>query len=182
MCGTPSWNVPVSSSRLTLLFRILPVVVAIPMLVGVAWLWSRADDGGARASLPAAAYTPAAVPPDDEEIGDSGEALVALPALPEPTPKTREEKRFARADRDDDGRVSQAEFLSTRRRNFDKLDVNGDGRLSFEEYAAEGIRKFTTADQNRDGVLGPAEFATTAKPPTSRTAARKDSPAACACS
>jgi Ca2+-binding EF-hand superfamily protein len=104
-----------------------------------------------------------------------------LPELPAPTPKSREEKRFARADRDDDGIVSPAEFVAARRRNFDKLDANGDGRLSFEEYAAEGFRKFAAADVNGDGRLNAAEFATTARPPASRTARTTNKGSDCAC-
>lgn len=114
-------------------------------------------------------------------------AAAAAPAVaevedPEPAaeparPKSREEKRFARADRDDDGRISMAEYLQQRRRNFDKLDVNGDGKLGFEEYAVSGIDKFRKADANRDHVLLAAEFATTATPQrkTPATAAK------CAC-
>ncbi|WP_199554497.1 EF-hand domain-containing protein [Sandaracinobacteroides hominis] len=118
---------------------------------GVA-LWFSADVQRAEAGrIPVAE---AAAPAEESEP-----ELVA----PEPTrPKTREEQRFARADRDDDGRITQAEYLTQRRRNFDKLDLNGDGKLSFEEYAASGIEKFRKADANGDGLLLAAEFATTA--------------------
>lgn len=166
-----------SRSRLILFLRLLPVILAIPLLFGVAFLWNKADDGGAQAAAPEVAYRKAAMEPA-EEAGEE----VPLPALPAPTPKSREEKRFARADRDDDGIVSSAEFLAARRRNFDKLDVNGDGGLSFEEYAAEGFRKFRSADADSDGKLNPAEFATTARPPANRTARAPDKPNDCACS
>lgn len=84
---------------------------------------------------------------------------------PAATPKSREEKRFARADRDDDGRISKLELLEPRRKAFAKLDMNGNGSLSFEEWAVRTTAKFAEADANRDGVLIPAEYATTAPKP-----------------
>jgi len=85
-------------------------------------------------------------------------------SAPEASQKTREEKRFSRADHNKDGKIEEDEYLAGRRRYFDKLDVNHDGKLTFEEYAAKGITKFETADQGHKGWLTPAEFATTAAP------------------
>lgn len=87
---------------------------------------------------------------------------------PAATAKSREEKRFARADRDDDGRISKLELLEPRRKAFAKLDVNGNGSLSFEEWAVRTVGKFTEADANRDGILIPAEYATTAPKPAKK--------------
>ena len=79
---------------------------------------------------------------------------------PEASEKTREEKRFSRADKNKDGKIEQ----------FAKLDTNGNGSLSFEEWAAKTITKFQGADADRNGWLTPAEFATTApKRPKHRT-------------
>ena len=83
------------------------------------------------------------------------------PAPPEASEKTREEKRFSRADHDKNGIVSRDEFLAARRRNFAKLDVNNDGKLSFDEYAAKAEDKFAHADADHSGGLNPTEFATT---------------------
>jgi hypothetical protein len=83
---------------------------------------------------------------------------------PEASAKTREEKRFARYDKDKDGKVEAAEYLAARRRNFDKLDVDRNGGLSFQEYAAKGIEKFNAAG-GKKGFLTPAEFVATAPPP-----------------
>jgi hypothetical protein len=84
------------------------------------------------------------------------------PASAEPppaaSPKSREEKRFARADRDDDGRITRAELIEPRRKAFAKLDANGNGALSFEEWAVRTTDKFAGADANGDGALTPAEF------------------------
>ncbi len=80
---------------------------------------------------------------------------------PAASEKTREEKRFARYDKDRNGAVGQGEYLAGRRKGFDKLDTNHDGRLSFEEYAVKGVQKFAAADKDRNGQLGAVEFATT---------------------
>ena len=146
--------VPISAPRL------LAFAAAAAMLAGAASLWFASDHGAAGAApAPLSADAPPAAPsvPPDPPI------VLAVEA-PEPA-KSREEQRFARADRDDDGRIAQAEYLATRRRNYAKLDSNGDGRLSFEEYAASGIEKFETADANGDGALQAAEFATLAPKP-----------------
>ncbi len=92
----------------------------------------------------------------------------SLPEPPEATPKSREEKRFARADKDDDGRITAAELFEPRRKAFAKLDTNGNGSLSFEEWAAKTVDKFRGADKDRTGWLTAAEYATTAPPPPKR--------------
>lgn len=94
----------------------------------------------------------------------------ALPEPPEATPRSREQKRFARADRDDDGRITAAELLEPRRKAFAKLDTNGNGSLSFEEWAVKTIGKFQGADKDKSGWLTPAEYATTAPPPPKKKA------------
>lgn len=89
--------------------------------------------------------------------------LQALQA-PEASPKSREEKRFSRADKNKDGKVEEEEILGARRKAFAKLDTNGNGSLSFEEWAAKTIGKFQGADTDHNGWLTPAEYATTAPP------------------
>ncbi len=84
---------------------------------------------------------------------------------PEATERTREEKRFMRADKDDDGKITRAELLEPRRKAFAKLDANGDGRLAFEEWATKTIGKFEGADDDNTGFLTAAEYETT-KPKT----------------
>lgn len=84
---------------------------------------------------------------------------------PESTPKSREERRFSRADKDKNGRIEAAELLGPRRKAFAKLDGNGNGTLSFEEWAVKTVDKFNGADRDRSGWLTPAEYATTAPPP-----------------
>ena len=98
----------------------------------------------------------------------AGPALIAqnsLPAAPEATPKSREERRFSRADKDKNGRVEREELLASRRKAFAKLDKNGNGALSFDEWAVKTIDKFAGADKDRSGWLNAGEYASTAPPP-----------------
>ena len=88
--------------------------------------------------------------------------------------RTREQRRFDRADRDNDGRVTVEEMTWQRRRNYQRLDANHDNQLSFEEWASSTLRKFAQADANNDRALNRAEFATTAPRPRRTAAARCD--------
>jgi hypothetical protein len=85
------------------------------------------------------------------------------PALDAPpsAEKSREEKRFARYDDNQDGIITRAEMLETRRKPFQKLDVDGNGSLSFEEWAVTTAERFAKADRDRSGTLTAKEFATT---------------------
>jgi EF hand len=85
--------------------------------------------------------------------------------------RTKEQRRFDRADRDNDGRVTLAELLYPRQRPFQRLDTNRDGKLSFEEWAVRTRTKFGDADANRDGILTRQEYATTAPRPRAPTKA-----------
>ena len=88
-----------------------------------------------------------------------------VPQAPEATPKSREQKRFSRADKDKDGRIAREELLAPRRKAYAKLDTNGNGQLSFEEWAVKTLDKFGGADKDRSGWLTAAEYASTAPPP-----------------
>jgi EF hand len=81
-----------------------------------------------------------------------------VPEPPASSEQAREEKRFARADLDDDGRITREELMSPRRRAFARLDANGDGRLAFEEWAVKTEEKFAGADADKSGWLTAAEF------------------------
>jgi hypothetical protein len=82
--------------------------------------------------------------------------------LPEATPETREEKRFGRYDKDEDGAITRDEYLANRRKAYVRLDKDGDGRLSFDEWAAKTTTKFAAADRDKSGSMNATEFATTA--------------------
>jgi len=103
-------------------------------------------------------------------FGGDGEPLQA----PEASEKTKEEKRFSRADKNKDGKVQEEEMLEPRRKAFAKLDANHNGALSFEEWATKTITKFQTADKDRNGWLTAAEYASTAPP-------RKQHRTSCSC-
>lgn len=83
---------------------------------------------------------------------------VEPPSAPD---KSREERRFARYDANEDGLITRAEMMNTRRKAFAKLDRDNDGRLTFEEWAVATSDKFAKADADRSGALNAAEFRTT---------------------
>ena len=95
-----------------------------------------------------------------------------LPTPPAASERTREEKRFARADKDDDGRITRAELLQPREKAFAKLDKNGNGSLSFEEWAVTTITRFEGADKDRNGWLTPREYEVTKPRPPKKKACK----------
>lgn len=110
-----------------------------------------------------AADTPPLPPAPPARTSTPG--LLQLPQAPEASAKSREEKRFSRADKDKNGRIEREEILGSRRKAFAKLDANGNGSLSFDEWAVKTIGKFDGADKDRSGWLNAAEYASTAPPP-----------------
>jgi hypothetical protein len=104
------------------------------------------------------------VPPAPTPRTYASSVLQQQPALPEPpaaSEKTKEEKRFARADKDDDGRITREELLTPRRKVFAKLDTNGNGTLSFEEWAVKTVAKFSGAYDDGSGWLDAKEYEST---------------------
>lgn len=141
------------------MFRILVgASAAFVALTGAFLFWQgRAENHNA---MPAASYSPAGA----AVIGSSLGANRFDP--PAAAPKDKQAKRFARADRNKDGKITIAELLDPRKKAFAKLDRDGNGALSFEEWAGKTIDKFTTADEDKSGWLTPVEYAETApKPP-----------------
>jgi hypothetical protein len=118
--------------------------------------------------------TPELPAPPPARVAAPGDSTPEAP--PEADQRTREQRRFDRADRNRDGVISLEELYAPRRRAFARLDTNGDGRLSFEEWAARTRQRFERADADRNGVLTRAEFATTAprRRPTRVRSARCD--------
>lgn len=109
-----------------------------------------------------------ALPPAPKPRQANSLMAPAVLRAPEADPKSREERRFSRADKNKNGRIEDEELLGARRKAFAKLDVNGNGSLSFEEWAHTTIDKFAGADKDRSGWLTPAEYALTAPPPPKR--------------
>jgi hypothetical protein len=97
--------------------------------------------------------------------GAGASLFAASLQAPEASAKTREERRFSRADKNKDGKIESDEIFAARHKAFAKLDTNGNGALSFEEWAAKTITKFQGADADHNGWLTAAEYSTTAPPP-----------------
>ncbi len=100
--------------------------------------------------------------------------LARIPRALAADPASKEQKRFTRADKDKDGRITLAELVDPRRKAYAKLDLNQDGKLSFEEWAVKTIDKFNEADGDKSKALTATEYATTAPKP-------KAPKAACSC-
>ena len=128
------------------------------MLTGAFLVWQGHAQGGT------------ALPPAPKPLPSGQSVLGPRTVLeaPEASPKSREQKRFSRADKDKNGRIEREELLAPRRKAFAKLDTNGNGSLQFEEWADKTIDKFGGADKDRSGWLTPAEYATTAPPPPTK--------------
>ena len=95
------------------------------LLTGAFLLWQgRAEETPLLPPAPQAVATP---------------SMVAPVSAPEASPKSREEKRFSRADKDKNGRIEREELLAPRRKAFAKLDKNGNGTLSFEEWGVKTL-------------------------------------------
>ena len=133
--------------------RFLAGVAACLLLVtGAFLLWQ----GRAQSPVMPAAPTPRFAPQPPPMT------LSAIPNAPVADAKSKEERRFARADKDENGKVTLAELVDPRRKAYAKLDLNQDGKLSFEEWAVKTIDKFADADADKNKALTPVEYATTA--------------------
>src|SRR3546814_1772651 len=77
----------------------------------------------------------------------SSDLVGAPPPMPPSAPQqTREERRFARYDRNRDDIITRTEMLSSRTKAFRKLDMDGNNLLSFEEWAVKTSDRFAGAD------------------------------------
>lgn len=128
---------------------------ALLLLTGAVLLWqSRAAGGPGLPNAPAPRAFTASLVSQDTPF-----------RAPQASPRSREQKRFSRADKDKNGKIESEELFGPRRKAFAKLDTNGNGALSFEEWAVKTVQKFNGADRDRSGWLSAAEYATTAPPP-----------------
>ncbi|MDP5278340.1 EF-hand domain-containing protein [Sphingomonas sp. DG1-23] len=81
-----------------------------------------------------------------------GATLVAGSAVAAP----QDRDPLARADADNDGTVTKAEFLADVDARFAKLDANKDGKISKEERPGDGERRgrmMNRIDTNNDGAI-----------------------------
>jgi hypothetical protein len=130
------------------------------MAVGLFWLQGRAE---VERGAPPPEF--ATQPADPNEIPSAEVADLVGPEPPQATALTREQRRFARYDRDSDGRISRNEMLSTRTSGFRQLDQDRNNLLTFEEWAVTTTEKFDDADLDKNLSLTPEEFRRTAPPP-----------------
>ena len=151
---------------------LIGVAAAFIFMTGAFFIWQ------SKAAKPKLARVPFAA---TAMVPDAPLTLAGLSAprafarqAPEATPASREQKRFTRADKNDDGRLDKAEMFDPRRKAYAKLDADANGTLSFEEWATKTVEKFASADKDRSGWLSATEYATTAPPPPKRRPA-------CAC-
>ncbi len=150
--------------------RILAGIAAFLLLVtGTTLMWRGEQPAQATPLAPTPRFAAAAVP------GATPQTLAPIGQAPSADPLSKEQKRFARADKNDDGRVSLAELVEPRRKAFARLDLDQDGKLGFEEWAVKTIDKYKEANSDHDASLTPAEYALTAPKP-------KAAIPACACS
>ncbi len=141
--------------------RILAGIAAFLLLVtGATLLW--------RGQAQKPGLPPAPVPRFATAITTVPTTLAPIGVAPSADPQSKEEKRFARADKNDDGRISLAELVEPRRKAFAKLDLDQDGKLGFEEWAIKTIDKFEGADDDKSASLTPAEYAATAPKPKAK--------------
>jgi len=98
---------------------------------------------------------PPAPPPRAASVQAGPGPRLAPPAASEPRQQAR---RFARADRNRDGRITLDEQLQPRRKAFARADRDGDGSLSFEEWTAASAVRFAKADKDKSGWLDAAEY------------------------
>lgn len=141
--------------------RILAGSAATLLLVtGAVLIWQGRAEGPAVPAAPAPRLASAMAPV----------SLSRIPDAPSADPKSKEQKRFARADKNEDGRITLAELVEPRRKAYAKLDLDQDGKLSFEEWAVKTIDKFNDADADKSRALTPVEYATTAPKPKAKPA------------
>jgi hypothetical protein len=141
---------------------------ALLLMLGGFFIWQSVAQGDTSLTAPEF-LAPEYAATEDDGGGGSAEEGPAVP--PSADSRTKEQKRFDRADKDKNGAVALEELFQPRRKAFARLDTNGDGRLSFEEWAVRTSKKFSEADRDRNGALTRAEFATTA--PRRRAPSRK---------
>ena len=145
--------------------RVLAGIACILLLItGATLMWRGSGEGPEtpRAPTPrfAAAVTTTSTTPTLTPIGQA----------PSADPKSKEEKRFARSDKNDDGRITLAELVEPRRKAFARLDLDQDGKLGFEEWAVKTIDKFEGADDDKNASLTATEYAATAPKPKTKQA------------
>lgn len=111
-------------------------------------------------------------PGDPNALPTASVAGLRGPAPPVASEMSREQRRFARYDRNGDRLVSRNELLATRTAAFRGLDKDGNNLLTFEEWAVATANRFKAADRDGNLSLTPEEFVTTRPKEAKRAACR----------
>ena len=153
--------------------RIMLGALAVLLLAaaGVFWFTGRdaLEAGAPPPDLTDALAGPAA---DPAALPSASVAGLRGPAPPVASEMSREQRRFARFDRNGDAIVSRNELLATRTAAFRKLDLDGNNLLTFEEWAVTTANRFKGADRDGNLQLTAEEFRTTAPKPAPTPACR----------
>ncbi|AUW59120.1 hypothetical protein C1T17_14485 [Sphingobium sp. SCG-1] len=140
--------------------RYLAGIAAGLLLTAAALFWWQSRSQAAADETPKP--MPVAAEVDDSLPEGDDNAFGAAPPMPaSASPVSREQRRFARYDRNRDGIITRAEMLSSRTKAFKALDADHDNLLSFEEWAVATSERYAAADANKDGKVTPPEFAAT---------------------
>ena len=137
---------------------------------GVFWWTGRAavEQGASPPELAAGNEAPG----DPQALPSADVAGLRGPAPPEASEMSREQRRFARFDRNGDRIVSRNELMATRTAAFRKLDLDRNNLLTFEEWAVTTANRFKSADRDGNLQLTADEFRATASKPAGRPACR----------
>lgn len=139
-------------------------LAALLMIAAGLFWWQGWAAGEQDVARPAIAARPAVV--EDMPEGDANAVGEEPPPMPaSATPESREQRRFARYDRNRDGVILRNEMMASRVKPFKQLDKDGNNLLSFEEWAVATGDRFAAADLDKNGRVTPAEFAATAPKP-----------------
>ena len=151
--------------------RMVLGALAALMLVasGVFWWTGRA---ATEQGAPPPDLSATAAPADPLALPSADPQDLRGPAPPVASEMSREQRRFARNDRNGDRIVSRNELLATRTAAFRKLDADGNNLLTFEEWAVTTANRFKGADRDGNLQLTPEEFRATAPKPVAKAGCR----------
>lgn len=152
--------------------RIVLGALAVLLLAAAGVFWFTGRDALEAGAPPPGLLDAADQPGDPNALPSAEVAGLRGPSPPEASEMSREQRRFARFDRNGDKIVSRNELLATRSAAFKKLDLDGNNLLTFEEWAVTTANRFKGADRDGNLQLTPEEFRTTAPKPVAKAACK----------
>ena len=152
--------------------RVVLAALAVLLLAAAGVFWFTGREAVATGAPPPELVDDLGTPGDPNALPSADARGMRGPSPPEATEMSREQRRFARFDRNGDRIISRNELLSTRTAAFRKLDLDGNNLLTFEEWAVTTANRFKAADRDGNLQLTPDEFRTTAPKPAQKPACR----------